>query len=611
MKKLFLILWVFFGVTVAGVAQVEVLLDEPFATSLGAFTLDEQKYPGCTYASMWYVDKTYKYAKVTANKSGQSLGASDCKLISPVLNTQGCTHVYLRFEHTTYAANSTSDVDYCMVKVSEDGTNWRKVTIPTWPTKRWGFVSCEIDLTAYASSTMQMMFEYVSTNSYAGTWEVKNVVVEGWWPGEPNVPDCPYEALEGLTSRELRESLHEEIKDHTVLTKDQTRGNKAKVDVRADGKIWDIYSASDFNLSDNCGEDKPTAEGVCYNREHILPVACWTINKNRDEAEKEVMFTDLHHVVSTDGFVNAQRSAWVYDEVKSVTWTNKLGSKLGTGKTWNETSFEPVDEYKGDIARVYFYMLTCYMDKDFTQGGKGYRYFTYSNGVCDFKSQALALMLKWHRQDPVSEKEVARNTKVADLQGNMNPFVEQPALVEYIWGTMKGKPYDCEGEVLPPDPGTVDGAITCQEAREKALALAKGSQSTEEYVVVGYVTSLNGSYSTQYKSQSFWVADTPDGGNVFYAFQCYYDKPVVKGDKVSLTGKLLNYNGTPEMKWGQTEVLIPTGVERTEVEKLDWQDEKVEVYSVTGQNISSLRHTLPQGVYILRDENKVNKIVVQ
>ena len=48
-------------------------------------------------------------------------------------------------------------------------------------------------------------------------------------------------------------------------------------------------------------------------------------------------------------------------------------------------------------------------------------------------------------------------------------------------------------EVLPPDPGTVDGAITCQEARELALALAlaQGSQSSTEYVVVGYVTSLN------------------------------------------------------------------------------------------------------------------------
>jgi endonuclease I len=457
---------------------------------------------------------------------------------------------------------------------------------------------------------MQVMFEYVSTASYAGTWEVKNVVVEGWWPGEPNVPDCPYEALEGLTSKELRESLHEEIKDHTVLKYEQLRGDQAEVDVRADGMLWDMYSACDFAL--NMYEPYNytiTTECDKYNREHLLPKSWWKYSKENEA--NDPMYTDLYHVYSVDAIANEKRSAWVYDEVKSATWTNNLGSKLGTGKTWNETSFEPVDEYKGDIARVYFYMLTCYMDKDFTQGGKGYRYFTYSNGVCDFKSQALALMLKWHRQDPVSEKEVARNTKVADLQGNMNPFVEQPALVEYIWGTMKGKPYDCEGEVLPPDPGTVDGAITCQEAREKALALSVSSQSTEEYVVVGYVTSLNGSYSTQYKSQSFWVADTPDGGNVFYAFQCYYDKPVVKGDKVSLTGKLLNYNGTPEMKWGQTEVLIPAGMEKTEVEKLDWQDEKVEVYSVTGQNISSLRHTLPQGVYIWRDENKVNKIVVQ
>lgn len=611
MKKMFFAIMAFGLVTISGFAQVEVLLEEPFAESLGAFTLDEQKYPGCTYASMWYVDKTYKYAKVTANKSGQSLGASDCKLISPVLNTQGCIHVYLRFEHTTYAANSTSDVDYCMVKVSKDGKTWTKVTIPTWPTKRWGFVACEMDLTEYASSMMQVMFEYVSTASYAGTWEVKNVVVEGWWPGEPNVPDCPYEALEGLTSKELRESLHEEISKHKLLAYSDIRADKVEVDVRADGKLWDIYSACDFDLSMFQPRDYTvTVECDKYNREHMLPKSWWGYTETAEATD--TMYTDLHHVVSTDGFANKKRSAWVYDEVKSVTWTNSLGSKLGTGKTWNETSFEPVDEYKGDIARVYFYMLTCYMDKDFTLGGKGYRYFTYNNGVCDFKSQALALMLKWHRQDPVSEKEVVRNAKVADLQGNVNPFVVEPDLVEYIWGTMKGKAYDCDAEVETPDPGTVDGAITCQEARELALALSSGSQSAEEYVVVGYVTSLNGSYSTQYGSQTFWVADTPTGGNVFYAYQCYADAPVVKGDKVSLTGKLLNYNGTPEMKWGQTNVLesaSTSGVE--DVEVLDWRDADVEIYSVTGQKMSGMREELPQGVYVLRRGDRVSRVVIR
>ena len=603
MKKLFLILWAIAGWMPVAYAQVEMLLEEPFAESLGSFTLDEQKYPGCTYASMWYVDRSYKYAKVTANKGGQSLGASDCKLISPILNTQGCTKVVLRFEHTTYAANSTSDVAYSMVKVSKDGVNWTQVSIPTWPTKRWGFVACEIDLTAYASNKMQFMFEYVSTASYAGTWEVKNVVVEGWWPGEP---DCPYENLDGMTSFALRKALCEDISQHTMLSYNQIRGDKAKVDVRADGKIWDIYSGYDFYLSDYCS-NIDIVEGECYNREHVLPKSWW------GGSTSEPMYTDLHHVYSVDAMANDKRSAWIYDEVKSTSWSNNLGSKLGTSANWSgETAFEPVDEYKGDVARVYFYMLTCYMDKDFTQGGKGYRYFSYSNGVCDFQSKSLALMLKWHRQDPVSDKEITRNAKVADLQGNVNPFVEQPALVEYIWGTMKGKPYDCDGEVLPPDPGVVDGAITCQEAREKALALAQGSQSSAEYVVVGYVTSLNGSYSTQYSSQTFWVADTPNGGNVFYAYQCYNDAPVVKGDKVSLTGKLLNYNGTPEMKWGQTEVLIPaieTAVE--EIGVLDWNAEDVEIYSVTGLHMSASRENLPQGIYILRSGEQTHKMIVR
>ena len=603
MKKLFLILWALAGWMPVAYAQVEVLLEEPFAESLGSFTLDEQKYPGCTYASMWYVDRSYKYAKVTANKGGQSLGASDCKLISPILNTQGCTKVVLRFEHTTYAANSTSDVAYSMVKVSKDGVNWTQVAIPTWPTKRWGFVACEIDLTAYASNKMQFMFEYVSTASYAGTWEVKNVVVEGWWPGEP---DCPYEHLDGMTSFALRKALCEDISQHTMLSYNQIRGDKAKVDVRADGKIWDIYSGYDFYLSDYCS-NIDIVEGECYNREHVLPKSWW------GGSTSEPMYTDLHHVYSVDAMANDKRSAWIYDEVKSTSWSNNLGSKLGTSANWSgETAFEPVDEYKGDVARVYFYMLTCYMNKDFTQGGKGYRYFSYSNGVCDFHSKSLALMLKWHRQDPVSDKEITRNAKVFDLQGNENPFVVEPNLVEYIWGTMKGKPYDCDGEVLPPDPGTVDGAITCQEARELALALAQGSQSSTEYVVVGYVTSLNGSYNTQYSSQTFWVADTPNGGNVFYAYQCYNDAPVVKGDKVSLTGKLLNYNGTPEMKWGQTEVLIPaieTAVE--EIGVLDWNAEDVEIYSVTGLHMSASRENLPQGIYILRSGEQTHKMIVR
>ena len=125
------------------------------------------------------------------------------------------------------------------------------------------------------------------------------------------------------------------------------------------------------------------------------------------------------------------------------------------------------------------------------------------------------------------------------------------------------------------------------------------------------MTSLNGSYSTQYGSQTFWVADAPNGGNVFYAYQCYCDDAVVVGDKVSLTGKLLNYNGTPEMKWGQTQVLIPTAIENIEALNLDWQNEDVAIFSITGQNMSMFREQLPEGVYILRSGDLTKKIVIR
>lgn len=97
--------------------------------------------------------------------------------------------------------------------------------------------------------------------------------------------------------------------------------------------------------------------------------------------------------------------------------------------------------------------------------------------------------------------------------------------------------------------------ITCEEAVDMALNLPVGSQSTEEYEVVGYVTRLVGEYNTEYGDQTFWMADTKGDEEVFYAYQCYIDRPVSVGDYVSINGKLLNYNGTPEIKWGQVTIL--------------------------------------------------------
>ena len=159
------------------------------------------------------------------------------------------------------------------------------------------------------------------------------------------------------------------------------------------------------------------------------------------------MYTDLYHIFPTDFQANSNRSAWPYGEVTgTVEWSNSLGSKVGYGtfgSSGNNYVFEPADEYKGDLARVYFYMITCYNDKNFTAGGKGYQMFTYSGNTAGFTSKALTLLLKWHRQDPVSKKETERNNAVSLKQHNTNPFVEDPNLVEYIWGKWKNEAYTC------------------------------------------------------------------------------------------------------------------------------------------------------------------------
>lgn len=254
--------------------------------------------------------------------------------------------------------------------------------------------------------------------------------------------DCLYPELDGKKGEEIRTALYNKIKDHTVLTYSGVWASATGVDDRKDGtnNIWDMYSNCIFDKwNDKCGSGESTEDCECYNREHSLPKSWWGSD------ESEPMYTDLHHLIPTDRLANSQRSAWPLGEVSSVEWTNgsaKLG--YGTfGNSGNNMTFEPADEYKGDFARIYFYMATCYKDKNLAAGGKGYKVF--SNGTANFTTTALNLYLNWHREDPVSQKEIDRNNGVAKKQGNRNPFVDDPELVEYIWGNKKTTVYTCSG----------------------------------------------------------------------------------------------------------------------------------------------------------------------
>jgi endonuclease I len=151
------------------------------------------------------------------------------------------------------------------------------------------------------------------------------------------------------------------------------------------------------------------------------------------------MYTDLHHLYPTDGYVNNRRSNYPFGETNGEKYKSANDfSKLGvcTFEGYSGTVFEPNDEYKGDFARTYFYMVTCYEEQIPTW----YANYPDSKPTLDGKTYPglsewqLKMLMKWAKNDPVSEKEVNRNNAVYGIQENRNPFIDYPGLEEYIWG---------------------------------------------------------------------------------------------------------------------------------------------------------------------------------
>lgn len=232
-----------------------------------------------------------------------------------------------------------------------------------------------------------------------------------------------------LTGASLKTALYKKINKHTSLGyKGVTASIYAQTDLREDGTIWDIYSnTTKFKLSDfNSGNYKQ--EGDLFNREHIVPQSLFS--------EQEPLRSDLHHLFPTDGYVNNRRSNYPHAEVNknNIRYASNnnftlVGESITSGV--NEQVCEPNDEYKGDIARTYFYFVTAYQNK--VPSFKTFAAFS-KDEYPSLAGWAINLYLKWSKEDPVSQKEIDRNQAIYKIQGNRNPFIDYPQLAEQIWG---------------------------------------------------------------------------------------------------------------------------------------------------------------------------------
>jgi endonuclease I len=243
-----------------------------------------------------------------------------------------------------------------------------------------------------------------------------------------------YTTATGKTGADLKTALYDIIKGHTSLSYSALWTAFKTSDQKPDGKVWDMYSNCTFTFGTNqCGNY--SSECDCYNREHSWPKSWFN--------EGTPMYTDMFHLVPTDGKVNGMRSNYPFGEVSTPSYTSENGSKLGSCSFPGYTGivFEPVDEYKGDFARNYFYMATRYENviSSWHSNESNAEAILQPNSYPVFETWFVNLLLKWNTNDPVSQKEIDRNNVIyTSFQHNRNPYIDHPEYANLVWSPNTG-----------------------------------------------------------------------------------------------------------------------------------------------------------------------------
>ena len=257
-----------------------------------------------------------------------------------------------------------------------------------------------------------------------------------------------YNAIDGKQDSVLKSTLGQIIRPHTAIP----YGSGAE-------STWGVFYYSDQDEEGYCMDmycdnwKKFTSVGAVVsgcNIEHSFAKSWWGGSKND-------AYKDCYHLNPSNATANSARSNYPLGvptkdlKDQSVTGSLKVGRATYEGETF--WVFEPKDEYKGDFARAYFYMATCYGDEltwRLDNKDVGSKYAMRNDSYLEFRDWEIEVLLTWHRQDPVSEKETKRMDAVSDFQHNRNPYIDYPELAEYIWGNKKGIAVKCSeltGEV--------------------------------------------------------------------------------------------------------------------------------------------------------------------
>ena len=418
-----------------------------------------------------------------------------------------------------------------------------------------------------------------------------------------------YQSIDGTSGKELLDSIQQVAK--VGYRTDDFRYDSCWLafkytDMTTDGYIWEIYSDCVFEYEKD-RTSNTSQEGDCkgYNREHAMCQSWFSEydlqGKKMSSSKKNSPGSDIFHIYPASYGMNSRRGNRPYGEVQNAANISGNGTKYGTpvttividnsvagayveGKiTLSTNVLEPADEYKGDIARSYFGTMVKWAGEwAFNKNELGNIIFDNSidadthygpENNYGLTNYGLAMLLKWHRQDPVSQKEVDRNNGIQMTQGNRNPFIDYPYLAEYIWGEMSGQLLDFDqllcsadelfelgvsnghkGEVVDRATDTIywmlgdnvyEQSVVYHDSRIKQLPDAPNACSLESDVFMGWTNAPISGKSNDAPAVLYTkVVDFPAiSGNVHY-YAVFAEEA-----NVETTGNTLVLNQTEQTDW--------------------------------------------------------------
>lgn len=290
-------------------------------------------------------------------------------------------------------------------------------------------------------------------------------------------PSNYYDGAAGKTGESLKSALHEIIHIHTKLSYSAVWTALMYTDedtANADNVLL-LYSGWSYPKNSNGGGTTD------WNREHTWAKSQGNFGTSQGAG------TDIHHLRPTDVSVNGARGSMMFDEGGSIYVD---GSRQGGGDGTTpckkgSSNWEPGDEVKGDVARMLFYMATCYESED------GVDLELAENSSTSGLHGKLSTLLRWHEQDPVSAWERRRNSRAQEKQGNRNPFIDHPEFVCLIWGT------DCDSTYVP-DPN--DTTVTVPDDGVTKIAM-----STSDYtLIIDYVNANSLPNGSEYDDSEYY-----------------------------------------------------------------------------------------------------------